>query len=394
MNILHKLVTLVSLSSTGATASRFTVFLCAAQSGASPAMVGLLAALFAGVGAIASVPAGRAIDRSGTKKPLLLSAAMLAVAVSLGVFWRELPMLFVIVILGGLAHNTMIIAFQRLAGDLAAPSERAQSFGMMGFGFSISILAAPVIAGFAIDHVGFSGTFLLFTLIPVCSFAMVWMDMLPWSPGTRARPERPTGEASVRSGTLGLLRAPKLKPLWICGAVFESGWMAFGFLLPILGTRLGFSASKIGLIAGTAGLLLFFTRGSLTPLLRHFTPWQLIVAGLALSGVGFTGMAMTHEFLWMAVASALIGIGQGTSSPMMSALIYERAPSHETGEAMALRTLVANASQGSMPLVAGALSSVIGIAPVFGMVAVGLFGTAWLCRGQWRHKRTQQRDGG
>ena len=64
MNILYKLVTLVSLSSTGATATRFTVFLCAAQSGASPATVGLLAALFAGVGAFASVPAGPSARQS------------------------------------------------------------------------------------------------------------------------------------------------------------------------------------------------------------------------------------------------------------------------------------------------------------------------------------------
>ena len=393
MNILYKLVTLVSLSSTGATATRFTVFLCAAQSGASPATVGLLAALFAGVGAFASVPAGRAIDRSGTKKPLLLGTSMLVVAVSLGVFWRELPMLFVIVALAGLAHNTMIIAFQRLAGDLAAPNERAQAFGMLGFGFSISILAAPVIAGFAIDHVGFAGTFLLFTLIPVCSFVMVWIDLLPWSPGTGARPERSAGDAPARSGTLGLLREPALKPLWICGAIFESGWMCFGFMLPILGTQLGFSASKIGLIAGAAGLTLFFTRGSLTPLLRRFTPWQLILAGLALSGIGFTGMALAHEFLWMAICAGLIGIGQGASSPMMSALIYERAPAHETGEAMAVRTLIANGSQGSMPLVAGALSSAIGLAPVFWIVAAGLFGSAWVYRAQWRRRRLQQRDG-
>ena len=407
MKPLRLLVAMVSMSSIGASAARFAVLVYAAQAGASPAMVGLLAALFSIVGAIASVPVGRIIDRAGTKKPLLFASAVLVVVISLGALERAWPMLVLIMVLGGLAYNTLIIAYQRLAGDLAPPDRRAEAFAMLAFGFSISLLAAPMIAGFSIDFIGFTASFVLFALIPLGTFTMVWTDRLPWSPpaggrsgdggnsghGASLSGGRSNGQsvhdaktAPARSGTLGLLRAPALKPLWVCCAAFESGWVGFTFLLPVVGTQLGFSASRIGLIVGMAGFMLFLTRACLARLLRRFTPWQLLIAGLALGGAGFVGLAFAGEFLWMALSAGLIGVGQGACSPMQNALTYENSPDHEKGEAMALRVLISNAAQGITPLVAGTLSAAFGATAVFLALAAGMAGTSWWSRAHWRRR--------
>ena len=395
MTNLQLLVVLVSMSSIGATTARFAVLICAAQSGASPTTVGLLAGLFAGAGALVSVPFGRLIDRVGVRTPLLYSAALLSVSVSLGAIWRGLPMLVAIAVLSGIAFNIMIIAFGRLAGDLATPDRRAEAFGMLGFGYSISLLASPIIAGFSIDLVGFTVAFMLFALVPLGPFFMVWTNRLPWSPpaGAHGLPGNPTGNkagaAPARSGTLGMLRAPALRRLWVCCAMFEAGWMGFTFMLPIVGTQLGFSASRIGLIAGAAGFMLFLMRACLTPLLQRFTPWQLLITGLALGGAGFVGMAFASGFVWMALCAGLLGAGQGACSPMLSALIYENSPAHEKGEAMAMRTLISSSSQCTTPLIAGALTSAFGVAPVFLLIAAGMAGTSWSSRAKWRGKRKQ-----
>ncbi|MBM3346232.1 MAG: MFS transporter [Betaproteobacteria bacterium] len=395
MTHLQTLVVLVSLSSIGATTARFAVLVSAAQAGAPATTVGLLAGLFAGAGALASVPAGRMIDRFGVRRPLLYSAALLVVSMSLGAFWRGLPMLAAIVLLSGLAFNIMVIAFARLAGDLAAPERRTEAFGMLGFGYSTSLLASPMIAGFSIDLFGFTAAFVLFAMVPLGSFVMVWTDRLPWSPAAAAQAAHGNPDANAaaaapeRVGALGLLRAPAMRRLWVCCAMFEAGWMGFTFLLPIVGTQLGFSASRIGLIAGAAGFMLFLTRACLTPLLRRFTPWQLLISGLALGCAGFTGLAFADEFLWMAVCGGLLGAGQGACSPMLSALIYEHSPAHEKGAAMAMRTLISNASQCTTPLIAGALTSAIGVAPVFLLLAAGMAGASWTSRGRWagRHSK-------
>ncbi len=393
MKNLRLLIALVSMSAIGSTTARFAVYLSAAQAGASPATVGLLAALYAGIGALLAVPSGRLIDRAGTKTPLLYASAVLAAAVSLGALSRGLPMLVAIIVLTSIAFNVMIIAFSRLAGDLAPPDARAEAFGMLGFGFSISLLAAPIIAGFSIDLVGFSVSFVLFALIPLGSFVMVWTDRLPWSPPAAARGgQGEPGDAAARtdparSGTLGLLRAPELKRLWVCCTAFEAGWMGFTFMLPIIGTQMGFSASRIGLIAGSAGFMLFLTRAALTQLLQWLTPWQLLITGMALGSVGFVGLAFAGDFLSMAACAGLIGLGQGACSPMLSALIYENAPAHEKGEAMAMRTLISSTSQCTTPLLAGALSTAVGIAPVFLALAAGMAGTSWASRAQWHRRR-------
>lgn len=389
MNNLYRLVLLVSLSSTGATASRFAVLVCAAQIGASHATVGLLAGLFSGLGVFTAVPVGRMVDRIGTKRPLLWSAVVLALAVAAGIFSRELPVLFAIICIGGMAHNVMIVTFQKLAGDLAPPDARAEAFGMLSFGFSISILAAPVAAGFAIDYLGFVATFALFALVPLGSFALVWFNFLPWPP-VAAGPIEPAG-GSAGSSALSMLRDPALFRIWVSCVIFESAWMGFGFMLPILGTDLGYSASTIGMIAGTAGFTLFIARALLTPLLRWLTPWQLLLAGMAFYGLGIAGMAIASAPLAMALCGAFMGIGQGVASPMTNALIYENAREHQKGEALAMRALISNAAQGGMPLVSGPLSGLVGIPAVFALIAAGLFGSVWLSRREWQGTKPARR---
>ena len=394
MTPLYKLVILVSLSSTGFMASRFTVLLFAARESYSAVLIGFLAAMFAIVAAFASVHTGRLIDRRGAKQPLLWSTGVLALTVGVGAVWRDLPALFAIAVIAGLAHNTMVLAFQRLAGELGPPGERPAAFGMLGLGFSFSNLAAPVAAGFAIDHAGFTATFVIFALVPVLSYLFVWTDQLPWPPVHVAPRGSGAGRipAPARSGTLALLRAPYLSRLYVSCGLLEAAWMGFGFLLPIHGTNLGLSASDIGLIAGSAAVMLVISRIFMPQILRNATPWQLLIAGMSLIGVGFIGFSQVSQFGWMVSFSAVIGLGQGVAGPMMNALVYEHAPAHEAGEAMGLRTLINNVSQSALPLLAGSIGAAFGLMPVFLALATGMLGTAWSSRALWhanRHGKAQ-----
>ena len=389
MKALYMLVVLVSLSSTGFMAARFTVLLFAARESHSATLIGFLAAMFAIVAALASVHTGRLIDRRGAKVPLLWSTGVLALAVGTGAMWRELPMLLVIAVVAGLAHNTMVLAFQRLAGELAPPGERPAAVGMLGLGFSFSNLAAPVAAGFAIDHAGFGATFVIFALVPVLSFLFVWTDQLPWPPVHVAPRGDSVGKAAApaRSGTMDLLRAPYLSRLYVSCGMLEAAWMGFGFLLPIHGTQLGLSASDIGLIAGSAAMMLVISRIFMRQILRKATPWQLLIGGMGLIGMGYIGFSQVSHFGLLVLFSAVIGLGQGVAGPMMNALVYEHAPAHEAGEAMGLRTLINNVSQSALPLLAGSIGAVFGLVPVFLALAAGILGTAWSSRALWHADR-------
>ena len=147
----------------------------------------------------------------------------------------------------------------------------------------------------------------------------------------------------------------------------------------------------IGLIAGASGVMLMVSRIFMTWLLRHLTPWQLLIAGMGLLGLGFMGVALTTQFILLVASSAVIGLGQGLSGPMLNALIYEYAPSHETGEAMGVRTLINNVSQGTIPLIAGGVGAAFGLAPVFWGMAVSMLAMGWSSRAFWR-VRPQKRS--
>src|SRR3982074_2590155 len=63
--------------------SRLTISLNALSLGASPLTVGVLMSLFAALPMMLGVSAGRLVDRIGVRRPILLSAGFLALAVAL-----------------------------------------------------------------------------------------------------------------------------------------------------------------------------------------------------------------------------------------------------------------------------------------------------------------------
>ena len=58
------------------------------------------------------------------------------------------------------------VATQNATGELGPPSARAQNFSLLALGYSISGFVGPLVAGFAIDHLGFAATFALLAAIP------------------------------------------------------------------------------------------------------------------------------------------------------------------------------------------------------------------------------------
>ena len=87
----------------------------------------------------------------------------------------------------------------------------------------------------------------------------------------------------------------------------------------------------------------------------------------------------------MAVALVL-GMALGIQLPVSSALLYENSPPDRGGEAIGLRVMLANIGATVLPLLAGALSDLAGVIPVFLMVAAMLLGTLRFYRHQWNRR--------
>jgi predicted MFS family arabinose efflux permease len=172
-------------------------------------------------------------------------------------------------------------------------------------------------------------------------------------------------ENSGSGGTLDLLRDTEMRRIYIIGALLSSAWDLFTFVLPIHGTRLGFSASTIGLILGCFSAATFMVRLAMPWISRHYSEWQVLASALTLSVVCYALFPLMRQpFPLMAVA-AILGFAVGSTQPNILALLHYAAPKGQAGEAVGVRVTIGNALQVILPLAFGGAGATLGLSAVF-----------------------------
>ncbi len=73
----------------------------------------------------------------------------------------------------GVAFMTFQVAAQNATGELGDASLRVHNFSLLAVGYSISGLLGPLIAGFTIDHAGFTASFAILAAIPLLPIAVL-----------------------------------------------------------------------------------------------------------------------------------------------------------------------------------------------------------------------------
>ena len=254
MSPLAFFIALVILAHTSFVGSRMAATLFAIELGASPFTVGVLLALFAVLPMLLSVSAGRLVDRTGPRRPILLALAAQAAGVALPFAWPGLPALFVATTLIGTAFLYVHVSVNSIVGAIGRPDERSTNFSWLALGFSTSGLLGPLFTGFAIDWIGHARAFGLLALLPALGLALLWARRgpVPRLPGGRIE----GGERKL----LDLLRIPGLRHAFIVSGILAMGWDLYSFLIPLYGSRIGRNASTIGVIMATFAAATFAVR--------------------------------------------------------------------------------------------------------------------------------------
>jgi len=378
------LVALTTCSHAVQVGGRLAVMLYAVHLSASPATVGLLAALFNLVNVVTSVHVGRWIDKSGSRVPMLVGSVMITLGAALAVLWPSLAALFIVSVVIGSFHNLIFIAQQRLAGQYGKPEDRIRNFSVISLGQSAAGMLGPVSAGFAIEHAGYSETFLMFTIIAAVPLAALLFNLLPYPPKGPARPR----STERKLGMLELMREPRLRAMYIVALLASSTWSIVIFLIPLYGTQIGLGASTIGIIIGAFSIATVVIRVVLPWLSRWFTSWQMLIGSLAVSGLALALIPAVTGVVALAVLATWVGLGLGLTGPISQALLHDLAPHERIGELLGLRVTLINASHAGVPILSGAVGAAIGVGPVFWVVAACLFAGVWMTRGQLRQPGT------
>lgn len=357
--------------------SRVVMSLAALDLGASPAMVGLLSGLYGLLPIFLSVPFGRLVDRRGVRPPMIALAA--ATLIALLAPFAELS--YATLAIGGLAAGVASMAFTigatKAVAVLSTPERRAGQLGWLGAAAAIGSILAPVAFGFSIDQVGHRVTFGLVALVPVLAIAV-----LVFAGGGLPGPSQEV-PARGSGSMLQYWRDPPLRKMLLLCSVVPMAMDTYSFLIPVIGSSHGWSASLTGLVVGSLGGAVLLSRILLPWSTRRFGPWALIGASFLSIAIGYLAMPLIELPMPMAGVALLIGVGCGIAPPVLSALLYAASPPGRQGEVIGLRIMLQFGAAGAAPVAVGALATPLGIAPV--VCAMG-GGMAWAARASFRER--------
>jgi len=374
---LHLLILITLLNHSAFAGTRVVVSLYAIHLRATALTVGVLMALYALLPMFSAVSMGRLTDRIGARIPMLAGSIMLAIGAFLPFLWRSLYALYLASVVIGSSFMMYHVAMQNIVGYIGPPEERPMNFSLAALGFSVSGFTGPMLAGFGIDSIGHVATFAALAAFPLLPIGVLAFNRLRlpaphahWVPAEHGR------------SVIDLWRRRELRGIFIASGILATAWDTFSFAIPVYGSRIGLSASTIGLVLGSFSVATFVIRAFLPALSRKLTAWPLLTASLAIAGGSFLLFPLLERPALLMMLAFVLGLGLGMSQPMVMSLLHNTVPPGRTGEAVGVRMTLINLSQISMPLLFGALGTVLGMAPVFWAMAV-LLGAG----GLYTHRR-------
>jgi MFS family permease len=363
---LFLIISLTVLCHAAFNGTRVAVSLFALSHGSSPFVVGLLMALTAALPMLLGVASGRWTDRVGSRRPMLFGSSLVLAGALLPAIFPALPVLFLSSALIGTGMMATQVALQNAVGELSKVHERAHNFSQMALGMSVSSFAGPLIAGFAIDHFDYRPAFALLAVLPLVTLVSLWLGSV------RLPPPSPHAELHTNRNVFDLLKTRELRRVFIASCLLAMGWDLHTFIVPILGTQLGLSASRIGVILSAFALATFTVRVAMRWIARRLTEWQVLTGAMFLAGATYLLFPFAGTAWQLTCLSFTLGLGLGAAQPMVMALMHHITPEGRAGEALGLRTTLMNSSQVALPLVFGAVGAALGMTTVFWSVAMCL----------------------
>jgi len=351
--------------------TRLNISLAALSAGASPLVVGVMMSLIAALPMMLGVAAGKFIDRSGVRVPMIAGVSILITAVALPGLAPGVPSLLFSAAGIGAGFMLFQICAQHMVGEMSSDEDRRDNFGWLALGFATSNFIGPTVAGLAIDRYGHDETFMIFAGFALASLAtlVARRSSLTHKPHAAAGPPRSAWE---------LMRDAKLRRVFIISGLLASAWDLFVFIMPIYGTSIGLNATTIGLILASFAAATFTVRLMLPILSRMVKEWTLITMTFAIALVAYIAFPMVRTVPLLSSIAFLLGLGLGATQPTIMALVYSTAPVGRAGEAVGVRTVVLNASHTVLPLVFGGLGTALGsMLPVFWTMSAALAVGAW-----------------
>jgi len=362
----HSLVALCVLNHAVLSGARVTLALHALQLGVSPSELGLMLAPFALASALAALPLGRWVDRAGARVPALAGMALMTLAL---VACTALPGLAVLAGAAaaiGVGYTASLIALQSELARERGERELAAGFAGFAIGTAASGGLGPILAGQCLTHGGVNVAFGVLAFLSFsagCASALRAHRLLGRRRGLSI--ERPALLSRAALTGLG-----GLKRLMLADLLMSFAWNANGFVVPLIGQRLAWSADTVGNLLGCFGIAVMLVRARPSTSHARGSHWRAIVRALVISGVVVALLPVATAMPGPYVLEVLFGWGLGGALPSVLSLVEQHTPGGRRAEVLGLRQAVLGIGATTLPSALGALVAASGL--VVGLVGYGV----------------------
>jgi len=336
--------------------------------GASPELVGLIAAAATVVGILTSAPAGFLSDYVGRKKIILAAGFVFASAPFL-YYWIQTPwQLGAVRLYHGLATAIFGPVALAMIADMFS-SERAEKMGWFSSATLIGRFLAPLLGGFLIFKLGFKAVYLFCGIFGVIAFVLLLR--LP----VGSEPSHPSRER--------LDRKQILKDLWqllsnipivatsLCEAVQYFAFGAVETFFPLYAIEKGMNASHIGILFSAQILAIAFTKPMMGRLSDRHGRKASIVLGLVFGSVSVACISIATGFVMFAVILMAFGLAMAVVTASTAAMVADLSRERAYGSSMGVLSSIMDVGHAAGPVVAGMIVATWGYRTNF--ISVGCF---------------------
>jgi len=352
--------------------------LYAASFGASYGLIGLVLGS-RGLGTIlGDLPAGMLIRRVGQRRLMMIGLVCIALCGLAMSTAQALWMLILYGLLEGMGGALWNISRHAYLNDAAPPGQRGRAIATFGGIFRTGNLIGQALGGLLAAGLGLRAPFAVYAVIALVTL------LFPAFFGKDGTHHLAHKAGHGHHVNLWHVIRDNYKVLLSAGVgqlfaqMIRSGR---NIVVPLYGADvLGLSVQSVGLvmsISSTIDALMFFPAGFI---MDRFGRKYAYVSCFLIQGIGMALIPFTTSFALLAIATSLIGFGNGLGSGTMMTLGADLAPKDAMGEFLGVWRLIGDGGALGGPLLVGSLADLLSLTPaifaiaLIGMIAAGILG--------------------
>jgi len=300
--------------------------------GVSPRVLGLMFSM-AMVGMVfGEISWGWIADQVGIKLPLSVGTVLGGVAILFFAFTQNIPALFIVFLFWGLTRSALFGPGRGYIGAGASSSNKAASMAIIAVVLSASRSFGALPSGYIADSWGYQSVFYV-----ACGVSLIGYFILLFGLGKVSSVNSKEKVAtSPASSKLSLSFFRPFAPLCVITFLQFLGFGIMGTFLPLFASQVigGISASEIGVLFASAGLVSMLLGIPMGILADRTGKKMLMLLGLLITGTAMTGMAFSGNYTWLIIFAIIQSVGVAMFSPASLGWLSDSVPHQQQSTAM------------------------------------------------------------